>query len=281
MRDNSSRFEAPEEEPAQEKVEAQPSITDFMSFAAPTQFVDLPSRGKHYAPNHPLHGQESVEIKFMTAKEEDILASQELIKKGVVLDRLIQSLLINKRISPDDMLLGDKTAIMYAARISAYGPEYNTKFFCRSCNEIVGHEFDLSELAIEDEPDLEDLEVEEEDGIYTCTLPSTGVKVGLRLLTGRDEKEIEKLAKKKSKTGLGPLTTQMLQIVHSINGVTAKAQIYHFIQNMPLRDSKYLRKVHAKVSPSMKTEYDITCGNCGAEQGVELPMTVEFFWPKQ
>ena len=79
-----------------------------------------------------MHGKDSVEIKFMTAKEEDILASQELIKKGVVLDCPIQSLIIDKRIKPDDTLLGDKTAIMYAARISAYGPEHNTKFFLPS-----------------------------------------------------------------------------------------------------------------------------------------------------
>ena len=261
MRDNSSRFAAPAEEPAPE----QPKAVDLMSFVAPTQFVDLPSKGEHYPEGHPLHGSTSIEIKFMTAKEEDILASQELIKKGVVLDRLIQSLIVDKRISVDDMLLGDKTAIMYAARISAYGPEYKTKFFCRSCNQAVTND------------------VEFVDGHYVCTLPVTGVKVALRLLVGRDEKEMTAHIQKQKKQGAetGALVTQLMFIVHSINGVDAKGQIYNFIQNMPFRDSKYLREVHAKVSPTMNTNMNIACNNCMMLQEVELPMSVEFFWPKQ
>ncbi len=276
MRDNSSRFAAPAEEPMPE----QPKAVDLMSFVAPTQFVDLPSKGEHYAEGHPLHGRDSIEIKFMTAKEEDILASQELIKKGVVLDRLIQSVIVDKRISPDDMLLGDKTAIMYAARISAYGPEYHTKFFCRSCNQAVRQTFDLNEIKTK-EADLDDVTFE--DGHYTCTLPTTGVKVALKLLTGRDEKEMAKYIQnqKKNKEETGALITQMLFIIHSINGIDARAQIYNFVQNMPVRDSKHLREVHAKISPTMNTEMGITCNNCMTLQEVELPMSVEFFWPKQ
>jgi hypothetical protein len=276
MRDNSSRFAAPAEEPAPE----QPKAVDLMSFVAPTQFVDLPSKGEHYSEGHPLHGSTSIEIKFMTAKEEDILASQELIKKGVVLDRLIQSLIVDKRISVDDMLLGDKTAIMYAARISAYGPEYKTKFFCRSCNQAVTNDFDLSEIEPR-EVSLDDVEFV--DGHYVCTLPVTGVKVALRLLVGRDEKEMTAHIQKQKKQGAetGALVTQLMFIIHSINGVDAKGQIYNFIQNMPFRDSKYLREVHAKVSPTMDTNMNIACNNCMMLQEVELPMSVEFFWPKQ
>jgi len=281
MRDNSSRFAAPEEAaPKEPSMEEQPKAVDLMSFVAPTQFVELPSKGKYYPEGHPLHGKETIEIKFMTAKEEDILASQELIKKGVVLDRLIKSIVVDKRVSPDDMLLGDKTAIMYAARISAYGPEYHTKYFCRSCSNAIEHTFDLNEIKPKDQ---EDLEVEYEDGHFVCTAPVTGVKVALRLLTGKDEKEMAAFLKKKKKNNesMGSLITQMLYIIHSINGVDAKVQIYNFIQNMPFRDSKYIREVYAKISPSMNTQVEVTCNNCYAEQEVELPMSVEFFWPKQ
>ena len=272
MRDNSSRFAVPEEQP-----QHQAKAVDLMSFAAPTQFVDLPSKGEHYPEGHPLHGKDSVEIKFMTAKEEDILASQELIKKGVVLDRLIQSLIIDKRIKPDDMLLGDKTAIMYAARISAYGPEYNTKFFCRHCTEAVQQVFNLEDIAIR-EPDLNDVVFE--NGHYVCVLPVTGVRVALRLLTGRDEKEMTDFVRNQN-AETGALITQLMFMIHSINDIDAKAQIYNFIQNMPMRDSKYLREVHSKISPTMDTTMKITCNNCSTEQEVDLPMSVEFFWPKQ
>jgi|14BtaG_2_1085337.scaffolds.fasta_scaffold00386_18 hypothetical protein len=284
MRDNSSRFAVPAEPAAPAAEEpAQPNITDLMSFVAPTQFVDLPSKGIHYPAGHPLHGKDSVEIKFMTAKEEDILSSQELIKKGVVLDRLIQSIIVDKRVNASSMLVGDKTAIMYAARISAYGEGYNAKFFCRSCNNAVSHEFDLTEIAPREEPNLDELGVTFEDGHYVCTLPATKVKVALRLLTGKDEREITDYLKKQKKNNVevGALTTQMLYSVHSINGVTARAQLHQFIQNMPFRDSKYLRDIHAAVSPAMNTEVSLNCGNCGAEQEVELPMSVEFFWPRQ
>ena len=277
MRDNSSRFEVPQEEPQEAKA------VDLMSFAAPTQFVTLPSKGKYYPEGHPLKDQESIEVKFMTAKEEDILASQELIKKGVVLDRLIDSLIIDKRLRATDLLVGDRAAIMYAARISAYGPEYQTKFFCRSCSNAVEHEFDLEEIREKEEADFEDLGAEWVDGHWTCVLPSTGVTVAMRLLDGKDEQEIAKFTKKNANRpqGLGALATQLLFIIHSINGETGKAAIMNFVQNMPMRDSKYLRKVHAEVSPSLNTEMEIVCDSCGADQEVELPLSVEFFWPKQ
>jgi hypothetical protein len=280
MRDNSSRFAVPEESP---ETPEQPKIADLMSFTAPTQFVDLPSMGKWYPQGHPLHGQSSIEVKFMTAKEEDILASQELIKKGVVLDRLIQSLVIDKRIRPDDMLVGDKVAIMYAARISAYGPEYKTKFFCRPCSQAISHTFDLNDVKPEPEADFADLGVEEEDGKFSVTLPATKARVVMKLMTGADEKQMGKFIQKQKKNndGLGALTTQMLFAIESINGATGKAQIMHFIENIPFQDSKFIRKVYKQISPSMDTAMKVTCSQCDEEQEVELPMSVDFFWPKQ
>jgi hypothetical protein len=70
--------------------------------------VDLPSQGRFYAQGHPLHGQDSIEIKQMTAKEEDILTSRTLLKKGVALDKLIESLIVNKAINPSTLLIGDR-----------------------------------------------------------------------------------------------------------------------------------------------------------------------------
>ena len=116
-----------------------------LSFVAPTEFVVLPSGGKYYPEGHPLHGEDTVEIRMMTTKQEDILTSRALLKKGVAIDRFIQSILVTKGVTPDSMLVGDKNAILVAARISGYGSEYITQVQCPVCQERSKFEFDLEE----------------------------------------------------------------------------------------------------------------------------------------
>ena len=89
----------------------------------PSEIIDLPSEGKVYSKNSPL-ANGKIELKYMTAREEDILTSQNLIKKGVVINKLLDSLILSEGIKADDLILGDKNAVMVAARILAYGPEY-------------------------------------------------------------------------------------------------------------------------------------------------------------
>ena len=268
----------------QPQQEPENNVVDLLTFAAPTEFVQLPSKGKFYPPGHPLCNSEFVEIKYMTAKEEDILTSQALIKKGVVLDRLIQSVLIDKRIKPESLLVGDKTALMIASRITGFGPEYATKFFCRSCNESVHYTFDLSELKEPEQVNFEEEGITDEgEGLFSVILPKTKIKATLRLLTGQDEIEIGKFMEKqkKSNVDLGASTTQLLFIIHALNDQTGRAQIYNFIQNLPFSDAKFIREVYKKVNPTVNMKQETVCPNCGAEEEVELPMTVEFFWPKQ
>ena len=106
-----------------------------LSYVAPTEFVELPSRRHFYAEGHPLHDQKTVEIRFMTAKEEDIISSVTLAKNGLMLDRLLQSLLVDKTIDPVSLLVGYRNAIMIAARKSAYGQMYETSVICPACGE--------------------------------------------------------------------------------------------------------------------------------------------------
>ena len=123
----------PDSDPPHQILEDRTSPTDTLSFVVPTEFVDLPSAGRFYPPSHPLHNKEHVEIKYMTAKEEDILTSQSLLEKGLALDRLISNLLVNKKINVDSLLVGDKSAILIAARSSGYGADYETDVGCPSC----------------------------------------------------------------------------------------------------------------------------------------------------
>ena len=126
----------------------------------------------------------------MTAKEEDILADQNLMKKGLTIDRLLRNVIVDRSINPDDLLIGDKNAILVATRIGGYGPEYDTKVICPVCYAHGKHEFDLSEVKINFQESLEEIDVRSSgDGTFFVTTPRTNVEIELRLLNGRDEKK--------------------------------------------------------------------------------------------
>ena len=180
MRDNSKRVGA--------AAQTAPEQTQTLDFSTPTELVDLPSKGRFYPEGHPLHGQETVEIKFMTAKDEDILTSPSLLKKGIAIDRLIQNVILNKNINVSTLLSGDKSAIMIASRINGFGAEYRTKVVCPSCEEQSEATFDLDALEIYDGKDYSEYDVTETDrGTYIIKTPKMGLDVEVRLLTSKDE----------------------------------------------------------------------------------------------
>ena len=137
-----------------------------LNFVVPTEHVELPSRGQFYPEGHPLRGEQTIEIKHMTAKEEDILTSRTLLKKGLAVDRLLQSVIINKTIKADDLFVGDKNAVIVAARQSAYGDEYKTKVGCQVCGEASDFVFNLSTHVHTHPEDAEDPE-------FDCTSSGT------------------------------------------------------------------------------------------------------------
>ena len=111
----------------------------------PTEVIDLPSKGYFYPEGSPLSSGQ-VEIKYMTAKEEDILTSANLIQKGIVLDKLLEALVVSEGVNLDDVLIGDKNAIMVASRVLAYGKDYAFDYTDPSNNEKKTHTVDLSKL---------------------------------------------------------------------------------------------------------------------------------------
>ena len=133
-----------EDLPNEEQQEPKPNNLP-LSFTAPTEIVDLPSGGRYYDSDHPLFGVDSLEIRFMTAKDEDILTSKTLLKKGLAIDRLLQNIMIDRRIKPNDLLLGDKNALVIAARITGFGEDYQTRVMCPVCGDSSDSSFDLTE----------------------------------------------------------------------------------------------------------------------------------------
>ena len=254
------------------------------SWSAPTQFVDLPSGGEFYPENHPLHKKETVEIKFMTAKEEDILTSRSLLKEGVAIDRLLQSVLVDKSINVNSLLVGDKNALIVAARVTGYGPEYETKVTCPSCSETENFSFDLAAGEKKDiSSTLEDYAAAKtEENTFIVQVPLTKANVEVRLLTGADEMKTFKESQRKAKRKLDQttLTDQFKSFIVSVNGDDTPLTVRSFIQAMPARDSRHLRIFYSDITPNVDLNQIYECSSCGYSADMEVPLTADFFWPR-
>jgi len=260
--------------------EAVGSNNGSLSFTTPTEFVELPTAGKFYPPEHPLHNQETVEIRYMTAKDEDILTSRALLKKGLA------NIIVDKKIKTNSLFVGDKNAIIIAARITGYGEKYETKVTCPVCNITQDHSFDLEEQrAVDDLSErVEEYEVKETDSMtYTVTLPRTKAEVEMRLLTGVDEKRLAATAEKRRKHKLpeSSMTGQFKLFIVSVNGHDDANSINSFVDNMPASDSRHLRSAYASVVPNVDLTQEFMCIACGYETEMEVPFTADFFWPKR
>ena len=238
----------------------------------PTEVVDLPSQGLLYPKDSPLSSGK-IEVKYMTAKEEDILTSANLIKKGIVVEKLIESLVVDKSIDIDTILVGDKNAILVASRILAYGKEYEV--------EIDGQTVKV------DLTTLKDKEIDKSvftKGVneFEFELPATKRKLTFKLLTSGDEKSIDTEIKGYEKIGDGigyDLTTRLKNMILSIDGDTKRASINSFVDNEFLsRDSLAFRTYANKIMPDvdMTSEY---IDEDGEEKEFTVPMTVQFLWP--
>jgi len=264
---------------------SEPKIINPVEIATPTQLVDLPSKGLFYSKEHPWHKKESVEIRFMTAKDEDILVNKSYVQKGIVMDKLISSVLLDKKINLDSVLLCDKSALVVASRITGYGSEYEVEVSCPSClkNSKYIFNLDLFENSFPSEEKLESAQASlTENGTFLLELPKTKATVEFKLLTGADEKRLNQIAETKKKQNLpdSSLTDQMKQYIESINNEEDKSYINNFIETMPAFDAKFLRRMYLILTPSVNNKQHYICSNCSHEQEMEVPFTPAFFWPE-
>lgn len=237
-------------------------------FKLPTETVDLPSKGLLYPNDNPLSSGQ-IEMKYMTAREEDILTNQAYIQDGSVFDRLFKSLITSK-INYDDLLIGDKNAILVAARVLGYGKDYTFTYNGRQ--EVV----DLTK--IEDKPLDESLYTK---GVnkFNYTLPHTGTNVTFKILNHKDEQAIRnelKGLKKINKNNSPEITTRLKYMILAVDGNEEKKDIREFVDNYLLaRDAKSLRNYVKDIQPDV----DLTFFPFGNESRVDLPIGLTFFWP--
>lgn len=246
----------------------------------PTEIVSLPSKGKLYKEDSPLASGE-LEIRYPRAKEEDILTSANLIQKGVVIEKFLESLIVDKSVVTDDLLIGDKNAVMLAARILAYGKEYPVETACTTCGEAAENVMDLTTI---DEKEVE-ASVFENGNSFEFLLPVCKRVITYRFLTQKDEADLElevaALTKYAKGDSVSPeLTSRIKKMITSIDGDTSTVAINNFVdKEMLSRDSLAFRTEVAKRMPDVDMSYDFECDFCGHEEKATVPMTVHFFWP--
>jgi len=256
-------------------------MKDDFNWEVPVEAVPLPSEGKIYPKSHPLHGKKLVEIKAMTAKEEDILASRALIQQGTVISHLIESCVIDSGIDIDSMILGDRNALMVAIRITGYGSGYTAEVSCQECSKKSEQRFNLAELEINrlsinpSTPGANE---------FSFKLPVTGKTVNFKFLTGQDDYDmnVEASRKKKMMPGMkleSRITSKLSKHIVSIDGMTDRNKIGMFASNMPAQDSRKLRQYIGEHEPGIDMSSWMSCPHCGEDTEVNLPLGASFFWP--
>ena len=241
----------------------------------PTEVLDLPSEGKVYPKDHPLASGQ-IRIKLMTAKEEDILSSTNLIKKGLAIDSLFESILVDD-INPDDIVIGDKNAILLATRLLGYGPDYEFSFYSSHKGDMIEAKIDLSKIATKD-VDLTGFNNKNE-GIFITPMGKN--KLTFKLLTHGDEKAIDKDIKaleKIYKDVSSDITTRLRYMITSVDGNSDLGHITKYINGMLARDSKAFREYVKTISPDMNMKFEYIHED-GEVEEAPITLGVSFFWP--
>jgi transcription elongation factor Elf1 len=244
----------------------------------PVEYIDLPSEGHFYPLSSPLSSGR-IQLKYMTAREEDILTNQNLIKKGVVLDELLKALIVTPNVKLDDILVGDKNAIFIAARRLAYGDEYPAKITCPKCGEENEVKINLGELKSKE---FDFSKYTKGENAFSFQLPISKKTVVYRLLTHKDEGDIDAELKglaKISKANTPEMTTRLKYSIVSVDGNGDRGVVKKFVDNMLAKDSMALRRYIRENTPDMDMTFDFTCSACGHNERMAMPLGVDFFWP--
>ena len=247
----------------------------------PTELVPLPSVGLVYPPNSPLHNIKELEIRYMTAADEDILTSRSLLRSGKAIDAVLKNCILDARINPEELLSGDKNALITFLRVSGYGPEYKVEIDCPSCEETSKYEFDLSQLEMKT---LDVEPIEQGENRFHIQLP-TGTHIEFKFLNSAEEKEISDAQDRIKRSTNSPVdrnvTTRLKNTIISIDGNTDSSLINQYVDTLNVRDSRALRKYMEDNTPDIDMKQEFNCPHCGHRGEVDVPISVGFFWPDE
>ena len=241
------------------------------NFTLPTEQVELPSKGLLYPKDSPL-ASGTIEMKYMTAKEEDILTNQNYIQKGIVVDKLLESLIVTK-VNYKDLLIGDKDALLIASRILGYGKDYSFTY--------AGEDISVDLTTLKNK-ELDSTLIVDGKNEFTFDLPHTDNVITFRLLTQKNEKEIQREIdglKKITPSATKDLSTRMKHMITSINGVTENSAVRDFVDNGFLaKDARAFREYYGKIVPGINTTISHEFAD-GVEEDLAIPINANFLWP--
>ena len=238
----------------------------------PTEVVDLPSRGLLYPKDHPL-ANGKIEIRYMTARDEDIITSPNLLKQGLVIDKLLESIIVTEGVNVDDLIVGDKNAVLIATRILAYGKDYDV--------QVNGEKITIDLSKLKDKV-LDEKLVRDGNNLFEFELPATKAKVQFKILTSGEENKANQESEALAKVSGGipyTLTTRMKHQIVSVDGSDKRQDINNFVDYQLLsRDSIALRRAIDDISPDVDMSWTYNDSN-GERREITVPMTVQFLWP--
>jgi hypothetical protein len=248
-----------------------------VEFEVPFDVIKLPSGGKVYK-GTTLEGRDSLEVQYLTATQEDIMTSPNLIDSGRMLDVLLRSVVRDKSVNTDELTISDRNTIVVWLRATGYGAEYPAIIKCENCGQNHKNEFDLNNL------ETRELEVEpSESGLFEFMLPVSKKVVKFRFMTCADENELENKVKSRNKALGGAVDATMsmrvAQQIQEVDGQTSDEYIYRFVSTLLSADSRAFRKYSASIEPGLDMEQDSECPSCGHVAKEVIPIRANFFWP--
>jgi len=259
------------------------SVDDFFLPAAPVA-VPLPTKGRFYPEGHPLKGKEFVEIRSITTKDEEILASDTYVKQGISMDRMLDGLFIDRRVRTEDMFNVDKNSVLMRARIESYGSTYSAKIICPECGNASAQKIDLEQFHLKDTP--EDV-LFDSDGQFPIRFKWNGpkgeidVEVRVRLLSGKDEKRLFQSNKKKEKHKMHktPLQDLYKTLIVSVNGNDDPMFLEKFVSQMHTKMANKIYMEYSRIVPNIDTTIEFYCddGGCNAKSDINVPLGANFF----
>ena len=253
-----------------------------LSFVVNKEIVKLPSAGNFYSENSPLSGLESVEIKAMTAKEEDIIMNESFVNEGTVFNRLIDSIVTTPGVLAKDMQDCDKMAILLHARKTGYGDGIELSVICDHCDHKFETAASISKILEQSTASSEegDWTIEEGSGLVCMTLPMTDIKVKIKVLTPEDREHLRLTIKKKKQLNIECSETVefLRKVIISANDVVDEVMINQLCEVIPTSDVRKITKAHNSCTPSMDMVTNITCPSCNADLAKEVPFSLGWFW---
>ncbi len=259
-----------------------------LSFVVPTEMVKLPSKGNFYEEGNPLRGVTEIEVKSMTAAEEDILINDSYVQQGTVFDRLIDSIVMTAGVTSQDMMDCDKIAVLMSARKTGYGDLVTFDVACGNCSTQYPMEVSLTQMMEDslgdssENIDNQDWQVDESTNTYSFKLPVTGLDINIRILTPSDLKALEASQDQKQRLNL-PFneTLEFLRLaIVSAQGIDDRTSINKLVEILPAADARKIRLVHNLNLPKVSSVKVTTCPNCGNTEEKEVPFSLGWFWSK-